>query len=207
VALNDRDPIGLVLLQNEGTVVTIVVDVDSASKLLADASGYTVELVSMSITPVVQTFTIPIDPEALPDLSILKLVHSMRKEILGAGLTTIKLPVGLTYRKLFFYIEDVTGGAGEDKITTDFEIIFNQADIPYKVNPKVLRAQNIRSFGKVLPVGMYAFDFSDQGITNYGGARDYINTERLTEFWLQFGTANPGKIYIVYEVLSRLAVV
>ena len=204
IALNDRDPIGLILLQNEETLVTVSTEIGRFSDLLADATGYTVEFVNMSITPVLQTFTIPIDPEALPDLSILKLVHSMTKEIPGAGITTVKLPVGLTYRKLLFYIEDAAGGISEDRITTDMEIIFNQADIPYKVNPKVLKALNTRSFGKVLPTGVYVFDFSDQGLTNYGGSRDYIDTERLTEFWVQFGTDTAGKVKVLYEVLSRL---
>ena len=204
IALNDRDPIGLILLQNEETLVTVSIDIAKASDLLADATNYTVELESMSITPVLQTFTIPIDPEALPDLSILKLVHSLTKEIPGAGITTVKMPVGLTYRKLILYVEDAAGGVPEDRITSDIEILFNQADRPYTVNPKVLRALNTRSFGKVLPVGTYVFDFSDQGLTNYGGSRDYIDTERLTEFWVQFGTDTAGRVKVIYEVLSRL---
>ena len=206
ISLNDRDPIGLILLQNEETLVTVSVDIGKASDLLADATDYTVELESLSITPVLQSFTIPVDPDALPDLSILKLVHSLTKEISGAGITTVKLPVGLTYRKIIVYIEDTQGGIPEDRITSDFELIFNQADIPYKVNSKVLRALNTRSFGRTLPVGTYVFDFSDQGLTNYGGSRDYIDTERLTEFWLQFGTDAAGKVKVAYEVLSRLMV-
>ena len=204
IALNDRDPIGLILLQNEETMVTVSVDVGRALDLLHDKTGFTVELESMSITPVLQTFTIPVDPEALPDLSILKLVHSLTKEIPGAGVTTLKLPVGLTYRKLILYIEDAAGGIPEDRITSDIEILFNQADRPYTVNPKVLRALNTRSFGKVLPAGVYIFDWSDQGLTNYGGSRDYIDTERLTEFWIEFGTDTAGRVKVIYEVLSRL---
>ena len=204
IALNDRDPIGLILLQNEETQVVVTIDVGRAVDLLADPTGYTVELVSMSITPVLQTFTIPVDPEALPDLSILKLVHSMSMDFVGAGVHVMKLPVGLTYRKLILYIEDAAGGIPEDRLTKNIEVIFNQADIPYSVDPKVLRALNIRSFGKVLPVGTYIFDWSDQGLTNYGGSRDYIDTERLTEFWVSFGTDRAGRITAVYEVLSRL---
>ena len=204
IALNDRDPIGLILLQNEETQVVVTIDVGRAVDLLADATGYTVELVNMSITPVLQTFTIPVDPEALPDLSILKLVHSMSMDFVGAGVHVLKLPVGLTYRKLILYIEDEAGGIPEDRLTKNIEVIFNQADIPYAVDPKVLRALNIRAFGKVLPVGTYIFDWSDQGLTNYGGSRDYIDTERLTEFWVSFGTDRAGRITAVYEVLSRL---
>ena len=203
IALNDRDPIGLILLQNEETLVTVSTEIGRASDLISE-TGFTAELESINITPLLQTFTIPVDPEALPDLSILKLVHSLTKEIPGAGITTVKMPVGLTYRKLILYVEDAAGGVPEDRITSDIEILFNQADRPYTVNPKVLRALNTRSFGKVLPVGTYVFDFSDQGLTNYGGSRDYIDTERLTEFWVQFGTDTAGRVKVIYEVLSRL---
>ena len=203
IALNDRDPIGLILLQNEETMVTVSVDIGRALDLVT-GTGFTVDLEFINITPVLQTFTIPVDPEALPDLSILKLVHSLTKEIPGGGITTLKLPVGLTYRKLILLIEDAAGGIPEDRITSDIDILFNQADRPYTVNPKVLRALNIRSFGKVLPVGVYVFDWSDQGLTNYGGSRDYIDTERLTEFWVEFGTDTAGRVKVIYEVLSRL---
>ena len=206
ISLNSRDPIGLILLQNEETNVSCLVDVGSATRLLADTTGYTVELVNISITPVVTTFTIPVDPEGMPDLSILKLVHSTIHDVAGGGLTTVKLPVGLTYRKLLLFVEDGAGGISEDRIGGNVEILFNQADIPYAVNPKVLRRMNTMAFGFVPPVGLYVFDFSDQGLTNYGGARDYIDTERLTEFWVQLPMPAPGRIRAVYETLSRLRV-
>ena len=208
ISLNSRDPIGLIMLQNEELVVTVTIDVDEASKLLLDATGYTVELVRMNITPVTYTFTIPIVPEAMPDLSVLKLVHSTVKDIPGGGITTVKLPVGTTYRKLMVWIEDANGiGLKDTDLQGDFELVFNQADIPYRVNPSVLRIENIRNFGHVLPQGLFIFDWSAQGQTNYGGSRDYIDTERLTEFWLKFSTMTSGKVKLVYETLSKLRVV
>ena len=207
IALNSRDPIGLIMLQNEELVVTVTIDVDEASKLLLNPAGYTVELVKMSITPVTHTFTIPIVPEAIPDLSVLKLVHSTIKDIIGGGITTVKLPVGMTYRKLMVWIENAEGrGLKDTELQGDFEIVFNQADIPYRVNPAVLRVENTRNFGHVMPQGLFIFDWSDQGQTNYGGSRDYIDTERLTEFWLKFTTMTSGKVKLVYETLSKLRV-
>ena len=208
ISLNSRDPIGLIMLQNEELVVTVTIDVDEASKLLLDATGYTVELVRMNITPVTYTFTIPIVPEAMPDLSVLKLVHSTVKDIAGGGITTVKLPVGMTYRKLMVWIEDAeVRGLKDTDLQGDFELVFNQADIPYRVNPRVLRVENTRNFGHVLPQGLFIFDWSNQGQTNYGGSRDYIDTERLTEFWLKFSTMTSGKVKLVYETLSKLRVV
>ena len=110
VALNDRDPIGLFLLQNEETVVTITVDIDTLDKLAPAESGYTFAVSNIKITPFVETFMVPHTKEAIPDTSVLKLVHSKKETIAGSGVHTMALPTGLTYRKLILFIEDASGG-------------------------------------------------------------------------------------------------
>lgn len=206
VTLNDRDPVGLILLQNEETVVTLTVDVgDPAAVLAPDQEEYTVQLESMTITPIVETFSIPAIKEAFPDISVLKLVQSTSQAIQTAGPFTLKLPVGTTYRKLLLYIEDENGtGVPDNQITGNLEVIFNQADIPYSVRPTALAAINHAMFGSTMPDGLYVLDFSYQGIPNLGGARDYVDTERLTEFWIRFNAPGPGKVSAIYETLSRL---
>ena len=48
------------------------------------------------------------------------------------------------------------------------------------------------------------FDFSDNGIPNYGGTRDYIDTTKLTMFQLRFNSNKAGRCRIVSENLARL---
>ena len=55
-----------------------------------------------------------------------------------------------------------------------------------------------------MPKGYYVFDFSFQGISNYGGSRDYIDCERLTTFELRFTSKVSGKATIISERISRL---
>lgn len=204
VALNDRDPIGLILLQNEETVVTVTIDFDTLAKLAPASSGYTFAISGVKVTPFIETFTIPVLKEARPDHSILKLVHSKKETIAASGVHTLALPTGQTYRKLLIYIEDAAGGEADGDITGNFELVLNQADIPYLVKPEVLAALNHEQFGYVLPQGLYVFDFSYQGISNYGGSRDWIDTERLTEYWFRFNAAGAGSITAIYETLSKL---
>lgn len=208
ITLNDRDPVGLILLQNEETVVTVSVDVGDPASIVANGqTGYTVSLENLTVTPVVETFSIPAVKEAFPDISVLKLVQSTTESIMGAGQHVLKLPVGTTYRKLLIFIEDANGnGVSDSAINGDIEIIFNQADIPYSVPPEVLAGINVAQFGTTFPDGLFIFDFSYQGLPNYGGARDYVDTERLTEFWVRFGASASGKVTAVYETLSRLRV-
>lgn len=207
VTLNERDPVGLILLQNPETQVTLSVDVDTLAKAytLNGGNGETATFKSMSITPVLETFTIPPSADATPDISVLKLVQSKADTFAGNGQNIIKLNVGTIYRKLVLYLEDNTGAPLLDSdLSGQLELVFNQADIPYSIKPSVLSAKNTSQLGYALPDGVYILDFSNQGLPNYGGSRDYVDTERLTEFWLRFSTTKAGKVTAISETLSRL---
>ena len=52
--------------------------------------------------------------------------------------------------------------------------------------------------------GVYIFDFSDNGIPNYGGTRDYIDSTKLTMFQVRFNSNKAGRVRIVSENLARL---
>lgn len=203
--LNDRDPMGLIVLQNPETVAQIEVEFANGTSLLKDTSGYTVEVQSITVTPLVETFSIPLNPNARPDISLLKLVGSTAFPVVGAGEAVCKLNTGIMYRKLIFYVEDANGGVADDFITSDIEVVFNQADTPYRVHPKILAAINHEQFKKPLPKGLYMLDLSAfQGMPNYGGSRDYIDSSKLTEFWLRFKVAGACTIRVVHEQLSQL---
>lgn len=203
--LNDRDAIGLILLQNRETVANIHITFADRNALVKPGqTGYTLDIKNITVTPLVETFSIPQIPEALPDLSMLKLIQATSYDQAGAGDVVIKLPVSTTYRKLLFLVEDANGGVDESFIQSDIQLIFNQADTPYSVNPFHLASINHDQYGRPLPKGCWAFDFTFQGTINYSSGRDYIDTERLTEFWLKFKAAGACKISVVYEQLSRL---
>ena len=202
--INQRDPIGLILLQNEETLCTVNVTFGALADLAPASSGYTFAVSAISATLITDTFTIPAIPEAFPDLSVLKLVQE-RTETIIAGENIIKLPVGMTYRKLGLIYYDATPSRQVDSdITSTIDLLFNQAETPYRMKPLDLACENFEQYDGALPTGVYVFDFSDNGIRNMGNARDYIDTERMTEFWLKFTAGAAGTVKIFYETLSRL---
>lgn len=204
LTLNDRDPFGLILTQNQETKVDVNLELGQASDLVITESGYTYSLSNITIIPMVESFTVPPVEQAIPDLSLLKLVHEVSYTLIS-GVNTIALPRGTTIRKIAVLVTDNTGAPISDSgITTDFELVLNQSDIPYNVNPVILAGINQEYYGVTLPNGVWVFDFSCQGIPNYGGFRDLIDTERLTEFWLRFGTATAGTARVVVEQIARL---
>jgi len=204
-ALNDRDPMGLIITQNQATTVTVSIDFNMADKLGSGQPGFSYELSNIVVTPVNETFAIPPIEEAQPDTSIIKLVQSSRMPINGSGPQVMKLTTGYTYRKLIAFISDANGkGVPDDQLSGFLEIVLNQADTPYRLTATHLAKINHEQFGYPLPQGMFAFDFSYQGISNLGGTRDYMDTERLTEFWIKFNAPYAGNISVVYEQLSLL---
>jgi hypothetical protein len=205
ITLNQRDPVGLILLQNESTQVNLTVDLVNGAEMFNSPSGYTVNVKNVEMLASTETFSLPAISEAFPDLSVLKLVSARTESFPGAGPSIIKMNVGTIYRKLLLYITKADGTPyTDDEINSNIELMFNQADIPYSVSPVSLAHKNESDLGFALPTGMYLFDFSNQGIPNLGGSRDYIDTEKLTEFWIRFSTTDTGKITTITECLSRL---
>jgi len=202
IMLNPRDPIGLILLQNEETLCTVDVSLGAVGDLAPASSGYTFAVSSISVSLMSDTFTLP--ASVMPDISVLKLVQE-RTETLINGENIIKLPTGLTYRKLGFIVYNATPARVADSgITGTLDVMFNQADVPIRIKPLELAAYNADSYGGALPQGSYVLDFSDNGIANLGGARDYVDSERLTEFWLKINAAAAGTVKIWSETLARL---
>jgi hypothetical protein len=208
LSLNDRDPVGLILAQNEETVITVQVDFDAAAAAIGTGQvGYTAVLSNLVVTPYIESFSIPTVATAFPDISTLKLVQETNQSIAGSGIQTVKLPVGNLYRKLILYVTNATGAGETDANLSggDISILINTADNPLKYKPFLLAGMNATSYATPLPNGAYALDFSDQGWPNYSGSRDYIDTSSITEFWLQFTAAAAGNVKVIYELLSRLA--
>jgi hypothetical protein len=202
--LNDRDPVGLILAQNQETVITITIDFGTIAAMFS-TTAVTASAISLMVTPVTETFTVPASPDAMPDLSVLKLVAEQNFNIPASGsVQIIKLPVGQTYRKIIMNFEDAAGVGMTDANIGNLSLMFNQADVPYNIPADVLRKINTKCYGAALPAGVLVWDLSDQGIANMGGSRDLIDTERLTEFWVSFIPGVVGNVQVVSETLTRL---
>ena len=205
LCLNDRDPIGIILAQSPETLIEVKVDFEPESSMIPSLEGVTLEVEEITVQPIVETFSIPAVQEAFPDISVVKLCTSRTEMFAGNGQNLIDLVTGTIYRKIAFIIEDLDGEPFEDSdITSNIDLIFNTADVNYSVPPKLIRHKNEMQFGEEQPDGVYIFDFSDNGIPNYGGTRDYIDSTKLTMFQVRFNSNKAGRIRIVSENLARL---
>ena len=199
---NPRDPIGLILLQNDQTNVTLSVDLGLGAECDLENDPAKVEVKVMT-----ETFSVPAHQNAYPDLTVLKLVNGRKDSLPTAGQQIIKLATGTIYRKLIFRLTDADGEPMlPEDITSNIELVFNQADINYSIDADMLRILNEKELGCKLPDGVYVFDFSNSGgLPNLGGTRDFIDSAHLNELWLRFTTTKIGKCEIVTETLARLS--
>ena len=205
LCLNDRDPIGIILAQSPETLIEVKVDFEPESSMIPLQDGVTLEVEEITVQPIVETFSIPAVQEAFADISVVKLCTSRTEMFAGNGQNLIDLVTGTIYRKIAFIIEDLDGNPfSDDDITSNIDLIFNTADVNYSVPPKLIRHKNEMQFGEEQPKGVYIFDFSDNGIPNYGGTRDYIDSTKLTMFQVRFNSNKAGRIRIVSENLARL---
>lgn len=204
--LNDSMLQGLILLQNNSTMVNLNVDIGTAADIIEGQSGFTGTITKVTVTPMIVTYTIPSNELAFPDISVLKLMQSKTHTFTSGGDNLVHLDTGTIYRKLAFYITDAEGNAIDAAdINGNIELAFNTADIPYSISADMLRMLNADQFGQQLPKGLFVFDFSSQSpLIGYGGSRDYIDTEKLTSFTAKFNTNSGVKITVIAEQLSRL---
>ena len=205
LCLNDRDPIGIILAQSPETLIEVKVDFEPESSMIPLPEGVTLEVEEITVQPIVETFSIPAVQEAFPDISVVKLCTSRTEMFAGNGQNLIDLVTGTIYRKIAFIIEDLDGNPfSDDDITSNIDLLFNTADVNYSIPAKLIRHKNEMQFGEEQPKGVYIFDFSDNGIPNYGGTRDYIDSTKLTMFQVRFNSNKAGRIRIVSENLARL---
>ena len=199
--LNDSMLQGLILLQNNATMLTLNVDIGKVTDALQSGT-----FKSVTVQPMIVTYTIPGVEAGFPDISLLKLMQAKTISFNSGGNNTIYLDTGTIYRKLAFYVTDESGNPLDlNKFTGEIQLAFNTADIPYSISPKMLRMMNTDKLGQKLPKGYFVFDFSSQSpLIGYGGSRDYIDTEKLTQFTLQLSTTVACKVTIITEQLTRL---
>lgn len=204
--ISDKDLIGLLNLQHSDTVVNVTVNCGKFANVMSD-TDITISDINLKITPTLETFSIPLNPDQVPDYSVIKLVNQEIFNVASAGSMILRVPTGLTYRKAILYIASDTKYTALDPANiSSMQIVFNQADTPYNVDINNIKYLNNKDYGGNLPVGAYAFDFSTQGIANMGGSRDYIDTERLTEFWIKIEFANlTGSTNYVHLITEKLA--
>lgn len=197
IAVNMRDPSGLIMLQNEQTIVNLYID------WLADASvatGATVTLTTGDLF--MEVFTVPPDPADWPNINIVHQCLEDQQAVAAAGDFPYVWPRGNTYLQVFHGFG--IGAAGADNFTK-VALRVNQSDYLQSTAPDYLDVEYRLTRGRARPLGGIFFDFAaSSGLGCYALARDLVNSALVTDLASVITTTGAGTLITLRRQLLTL---
>lgn len=183
VAINDADPIGLIMLQNRRTVVTLRLTYDNplatnTITLTAGTGVATEGTHTLSTEITTEYFTVPDDEATWPDLLVVHKITEDAIALANTGEVTYDMPLDNTYMRMW---QQVTcNGAPSDAIDYG-KIKVNVADDLYNLPRGLWQQLTFRRLGVVPPVGCYLWDWYYQGTPNLNNGRDLIDSRKTAQ--------------------------
>ena len=198
VSINRRDPIGLFMLQNEQTLLTLVVEFEAVGNLAA--SGFTT--LSYTIQPWLEVYTVPVDPKDWPDFSVVHQIIEDSRPVSGAGDYEYYWPRGNTYLQ-------VLHGAGLAQSGSDnwtrARLRINQSDFLVDMLPGTANIEYGLSHGTTRMLGLVPFDLmGTSSLGMLGSSRDMLYSAAVTDLAsvITFGAA--GTLWTLRRQLISL---
>jgi hypothetical protein len=198
IALNSRDPIGLIMLQNEDTQLTLEVEVAALTAVANDFSAS-----SITIQPVLDVFTVPVDPKDHPPFDFAHTITEESQVVAAAGEARWAWPRGNIYAQVIHGLG--VGSSGADGFTF-YSLLVNQTDYIYRnVSAAFLTREFSRFRGRTRLGGVIPVDFlSQSGLGNYGAARDLLDSRQLTDINSVITASSAGTLRTVKRQLVPL---
>lgn len=197
VALDMRDPTGLIMLQNEQTIVNLFID------WLADASvgtGVTVTLTTGDAF--LEVFTVPPDPKDWPPLNVVHQCLEDQQAVAAAGDFPYYWPRGNTYVGIYHGLG--IGAAGSDNFSR-FAVRVNQSDYLQSTPVDFLDVEYRLLRGRARPAGgMYVDLLGTSGLGVYGLPRDMFNSALVTDLASVITASGAGTLFTVRRQLVVL---
>lgn len=210
VAVNERDPLGLILLQNGETLITAGLDfarVDTLFTLTGNASVAFTGDAHFTM----EYYSVPLTKEDYPDLSLAHTILEDKTDIDSTGVKGYTVPRGNIYQRMIHRVLLNGSPAGFDDVDK-LRLVYNQSESPYELEAHDMYAIQRDRYRRDLPQGTFVHDFSYQGIAGLGGNRDLINSKAITDFQSEIFIAtgatlgtNNNKLLTVREQLVPLA--
>jgi len=196
IAINDRDPLGLIMLQNEQTLVTLYVDWN------ADANVATGATITATVTPYLELFTVPVDPQDYPPLNIVHQILEDQQQVAATGDFTYNWPRGNTYLQIFHGLG--IGAAGSDSFSR-YQLRVNQSDYLQNTDIPYLDVEFRAKRGRARPAGGVFVDLlASSGLGNFGLTRDVFNSALVTDLASVITATATGTLYTVRRQLVVL---
>lgn len=203
VAFNNRDPWGLIMLQNEGTLMRLIVEFE------ADATVATGATVTATVQPHAVLYEVPNDVNDLPPLNV---AHKVQEDTFALSVTgdnDYQVPRGDTLMQMAHLVIGTTA--------TNWSLLLQQTNRIEDISADAMRIRFNEATGRDLNMtgtaqtgagdrrGFWDMAATD-GLGTYGSERDSINTDILTSFISRVRTAGTGTLITLRRTLIPLQV-
>lgn len=212
VALNMRDPLGLIMLQNEQTVLSLTADIAAPTVPFGASGVYS----AFTITPYLELFTVPVDPNDWPPLNVVHQCLEDTQTVSGSGNYTYYWPRGNVYLQVLHGLGLASGTNGPGTSdgfaahpNTAVSWRVNQSDYIEQVSQRYLDMEfrALHGNGALLltstpvtgrPGGTIWLDLlGTSGLGNYGQSRDLFNSALVTDVATVINASGAGTLYTV----------
>jgi hypothetical protein len=196
--VNERDPIGLLLLQNRQTTLSLDVEWEADTNVTATGT-----FAGFAVSPQLLVFSVPPDPRSLPPLRWLHVVTDESLVQGGAGDVTYNVPRGNTY-EMVIHGAGLAAAGGADSWSRAVMRV-NQTSYIFDFTPNMMDVFYRRQFGRARNPGAIYFDFiTTSGLGKYGTTRDLYDSNRTTDFQTVVTVTGALTFYTVREQLIDL---
>jgi hypothetical protein len=212
IAINERDPIGMVLLQNNATQLVLEVDfnpVYGVTDIIAPikVTGNAVAEFTGKVGVMMEYFTVPRNAEDYPALNVVHQWLEQSDAISSAGVFNKSLMRGNTYMKLLHFA--TINGALNTADVERLRILYNQSEVPYTIDQITQLFLQRQRYGRDLPKGLFVHDwYMSNGLVGLGNSRDFINSANVTEFQsevsIKAGTNVPAGSSFINTITEQL---
>jgi len=197
IAMNLRDPVGVVMLQNEQTLVQLQVE------FAADSDVATGATVTATVDPLMLYYTVPTDPADYPPLNVLHTMIETREAVSAAGDYTYIAPRGYTYLQVAHGLG--IGASGSDDFSR-LRVRVNQSQFLHDWDTDDMDMLHYLLRGRARPAGGAFVDYlGATGLGNYGTSRDLINSAQVTDLAHVITATGSGTLYTIRRQLVPLA--
>jgi len=197
IALNARDPLGLIMLQNEDTQLRLELEVAALTALANDFSA-----MALTVQPFIEVFTVPQNKENWPPFQFAHTWSEEQLTVAGAGQVTYYWPRGNIYAQVLHGLG--IGVSGADAFN-NMAVRMNQSDYLLNAPPAFLTRQVSRYRGRTRIAGTASVDFlSMSGLGNYGSGRDLLDSRQLTDLATILTATGASTLYTIKRQLVPL---
>lgn len=210
---NDRDMMGLILLQTDQMAAELQIEFNAAGGSTFDTpvvlTNDATATLTGTVTVYAETFSIPATAADQPDITTIFQQLQRTDAISAVGENRVRLLRANVYKGVTHIVE-IAGALNSDAVER-MRIQYNASETPYDLDRATFQALQRRRYGRDLPAGVYKHDLYYQGIPGYGGARDLIAASAVAELdsvvdiasGTSLGSGN-SKIHTVTEQFVRL---